>query len=289
MSGRLSRTLGSVLLAVVLASYVTPGTAGAAEETTGSVTSATVDWGQTGPYEVNVDIGVVHTFYYPRNMGQSGERHPVVIWGNGTGAVPGVYSSLLRHWASQGFIVAAANTPTSNFAITMRSGIDVLERWNADSGSPFHGKVDLEHIGSAGHSQGGAAAINAAIDPRVDTAVPIQPGPLADPDLMGEPVFYLAGQRDLTVWPALVKAFYRDSSHVPAVYGEVRGAGHLSSIGDGGEFRAPTTAWLRFWLMGDERARGMFFGADCTYCVDDDLWSGWSRNTKALQIPGPTA
>lgn len=163
----------------------------------------------------------MHTFYYPASMGQAGERHPVVIWGNGTGAVPGIYSSLLRHWASHGFIVAAANTPNSNFGLTMRAGIDVLERRNTDSASPFHRKVDLEHIGSAGHSQGGAAAINAAVDDRVDTAVPIQPGPLADPDRMDEPVFYLAGQRDLVVWPSLVRAFVRDSDHVPAVYGEV--------------------------------------------------------------------
>ncbi|MFE2558081.1 acetylxylan esterase [Streptomyces sp. NPDC059352] len=289
MRGKLSRTLGGLLLAAVLAAYATPGTAGAAEEPTGQFASVGTDWGRPGPYEVNVDIGVVHTFYHPRNLGQSGERHPVIIWGNGTGAVPGFYSELLRHWASHGFIVAAANTPTSNFAITMRAGIDVLERWNADSGSPFHGKVDLANIGSAGHSQGGAAAINAAIDPRVDTALPIQPGPVTSPDLMDEPTFYLAGQRDLTVWPALVKALYRDSDHVPAVYGEVRGAGHLGSIGDGGNFRAPTTAWLRFWLMGDENARGMFLGPGCVYCTDGDLWSGWDRNALALQIPGPTS
>ena len=40
-----------------------------------------------------------------------------------------------------------------------------------------------------------------------------------------EPTFYLAGQHDLIVWPALVKAFYNDSDHLPAVYGELRGAG----------------------------------------------------------------
>ncbi|MCX5231040.1 acetylxylan esterase [Streptomyces sp. NBC_00233] len=291
MPGRKSRVFGGLLLAAVMAVCTAPGTAGAAADagSAGTVPSVGTDWGRTGPYEVAVDIEAVHTFYYPRNMGQSGERHPVVIWGNGTGAVPGIYSSLLRHWASQGFIVAAANTPTSNFAISMRAGIDVLEHRNADSSSVFHGKVDLDHIASAGHSQGGAAAVNAAIDPRVDTAIPIQPGPLTDPDLMDEPVFYLAGQRDLTVWPALVKALYRDTDHAPAVYGEVRGAGHLSSIGDGGDFRAPTTAWLRYWLLGDENARGMFFGPGCGYCVDSDLWSGWDRNAQALQIPGPAA
>ncbi|MGA5065491.1 chlorophyllase/cutinase-like alpha/beta fold protein [Streptomyces exfoliatus] len=290
MPGRTGRVFSGLLLAALTAVCTMPGTAGAAADgtTAGSVPSVGTAWGQPGPYEVDVDIEAVHTFYYPRDMGRSGERHPVVIWGNGTGAVPGFYSSLLRHWASHGLIVVAANTPASNFALSMRAGIDVLEHRDADSASRFHGKVDLDHIASAGHSQGGAAAVNAAVDPRVDAALPIQPGPLTDPDLMDEPVFYLAGQRDLTVWPALVKALYRDSDHVPAVYGEVRGAGHLDSIGDGGDFRAPTTAWLRFWLLGDENARGMFFGPGCGYCGDGDLWSGWERNSRALQIPGPT-
>ncbi|WP_282692550.1 acetylxylan esterase [Streptomyces sp. CC208A] len=289
MPGRRSRLLGGVLLAVLLALGMTPAAAAgtAAATTGGGIPSVGTAWDRSGPYEVEVDIEVVHTFYRPRDMGRTGERHPVVIWGNGTGAVPGIYSSLLRHWASHGFIVAAANTPTSNFAISMRAGIDVLERRNADPDSVYFGKVDLEHIGSAGHSQGGAAAVNAAVDARVDTAVPIQPGPLTDPDLIDVPVFYLAGQRDLTVWPALVKAMYRDSGHLPAVYGEVRGAGHLSSIGDGGDFRAPTTAWLRFWLMGDENARGFFFGPSCVYCGDDVLWSDWRRNERARAVPGP--
>ena len=57
-----------------------------------------------------------------------------------------------------------------------------------------------------GHSQGGSAAINAAIDDRVDTAVAIQPGPLNDVDLIDEPVLYLAGQADAIVWPAIVRA-----------------------------------------------------------------------------------
>ncbi|MFE9045385.1 acetylxylan esterase [Streptomyces sp. NPDC007818] len=288
MPGRTRRRLfGGLLLAVLLALGTTPATAEPQAVHTGGIPPVGTAWGEPGPYEVDVDIEAVHTFYHPRTMGPSGERHPVVIWGNGTGAVPGIYSSLLRHWASHGFIVAAANTPASNFAISMRAGIDVLERRNADFGSEYFGKVDLERIGSAGHSQGGAAAVNAAIDARVDTAVPIQPGPLTDPDLTDVPVFYLAGQRDLTVWPALVKALYRDSGHLPAVYGEVRGAGHLSSIGDGGDFRAPTTAWLRFWLMGDENARGVFFGPGCGACGDDGLWSGWDRNARAQTIPGP--
>lgn len=36
----------------------------------------------------------------------------------------------------------------------MRAGIDLLTRRNAEPGSIFHNRVDLEHIGASGHSQG---------------------------------------------------------------------------------------------------------------------------------------
>jgi hypothetical protein len=39
-----------------------------------------------------------YRLYYPADLG--GGRHPIVTWGNGTGAVPEQYSGLLRHLAS---------------------------------------------------------------------------------------------------------------------------------------------------------------------------------------------
>lgn len=39
--------------------------------------------------------------------------------------------------------------------------------------------------------------------------------------------------------------------------------------------------------MGDEQARGEFFGPDCGYCSDTDLWSDWERNARARAIAGP--
>ena len=243
-------------------------------------------WVDAGPYTPDVTIGPVHTLYYPRELGARGEKHPVVVWGNGTGVVPGAYTSLLRHYASHGFIVAAAITPMSNFAITMRSGIDLVEAQAADPGSVFFGRVDLERIGAVGHSQGGSGAINAAVDDRVDTVVAIQPGPLNDVDLIDEPVLYLAGQFDLVVWPTVVRAMYRDADHVPAEYLELRGAGHFGTGVTGGAMRGPSTAWLRFWLMDDPDARTEFFGGNCGYCSDTRQFSGFDRNELARRIPG---
>lgn len=243
------------------------------------------NWAAAGPYSPEVSIGVVHTLYYPRTMGAHGEKHPVIIWGNGTGVLPGAYTLLLRHYASHGFIVVAANTPVSNFAITMRSGIDLVEKLDGDPSSVFYGKVDLDRIGSAGHSQGGSGAINAAVDPRVDTVVAIQPGPLNDPGQLRKPALFLAGQFDAIVWPVLVKAMYNAVDQVPAEYAELRGATHFGTGITGGDMRGPSTAWLRYWLMDDANARAEFFGPNCGYCTDSKQFSDFRRNGLATRIP----
>ncbi|MFC9619564.1 alpha/beta hydrolase family protein [Streptomyces sp. NPDC056930] len=260
--------------------------AGAAAASTGSpagssAEAAAADYGAPGPYATAVEVGAVTTLYYPRDIATSDRRHPVIVWGNGTFAFPVVYRDLLLHWASQGFIVAAANTPQSNLGISMRAGIDLLTRRNADHASPFHDRVDLEHIGASGHSQGGAAAIVVGADPRIDTILPIQPGPLADIDDVHVPALLLAGQKDSIVFPFLVKAFYNDADHIPAIYGELRGADHLTVVGDPGPFAAPTTAWFKAHLMGDQTARAQFFGADCGICTDSGTWSDVRRNGLA--------
>ncbi|MCT2547999.1 MULTISPECIES: chlorophyllase/cutinase-like alpha/beta fold protein [Streptomyces] len=262
--------------------------AGAAAASTGSpagsgAEAAAADYGAPGPYATAVEVGAVTTLYYPRDIATSDRRHPVIVWGNGTFAFPVVYRELLLHWASQGFIVAAANTPQSNLGISMRAGIDLLTRRNADQASPFHDRVDLEHIGASGHSQGGAAAIVVGADPRIDTILPIQPGPLANIDNVHVPALLLAGQNDSIVFPFLVKAFYNDADHIPAIYGELRGADHLTVVGDPGPFAAPTTAWFKAHLMGDQTARAQFFGADCGICTDSGTWSDVRRNGLASQ------
>src|SRR5512143_1377519 len=69
------------------------------------------DFGASGPL-----AGVVETspatchLYRPATLGDDGVRHPVVVWGNGTIGQPVDYAPLLKHWASHGFVVAAANT-----------------------------------------------------------------------------------------------------------------------------------------------------------------------------------
>lgn len=275
--------LGAALCAAALAAValLSPGTPASAQASVEAATFPSVNgaWDDPGPYATTVQVGTVNTLYYPRDIASSTRRHPVIVWGNGTGAAPLVYRELLLHWASHGFIVSAANTPTSNLGISMRLGIDALAQADGNPGSVFHRRVDLGRIGASGHSQGGAAAIVVGADPRIDTIVPIQPGPLANINNVRVPAFLMAGQNDSIVFPFLVRAFYNAADHIPAIYGEVRGADHFTVVGDPGPFAAPTTAWFRFHLMGDTEARSMFYGPACGICTDTRAWSDVRRNS----------
>jgi pimeloyl-ACP methyl ester carboxylesterase len=263
------------VLAAGIPATATPVQAADAASTFPSVKGA---WDAPGPYATAVQVGAVNTLYYPRDIATSPRRHPVIVWGNGTGAAPLVYRELLLHWASHGFIVSAANTPTSNLGISMRLGIDALAQADGNPASIFHRRVDLGHIGASGHSQGGAAAIVVGADSRIDTIVPIQPGPLADIDNVDVPAFLMAGQDDSIVFPALVRYFYNDADHIPAIYGEIRDADHFTIVGDPGPFAAPTTAWFRLHLLGDAEARPQFYGSACGICTDTRTWSDVRRN-----------
>ncbi|WP_436763473.1 alpha/beta hydrolase family protein [Streptosporangium sp. V21-05] len=276
------------LTSIVLVLSAPAGVNAASASITAPATVSAADFGAPGPYATTVEVGAVTTLYYPRDIARSDRRHPVIVWGNGTFAFPVVYRDLLLHWASHGFVVAAANTPQSNLGVSMRAGIDLLTRRNADPGSVFHDRVDLERVGASGHSQGGAAAIVVGADPRVDTILPIQPGPLANINAVHGPALLLAGQRDSIVFPALVRAFYNAAGHIPAIYGELRGADHFTVVGGAGPFAAPTTAWFRLHLMGDQTARAQFFGPACGICADTRTWSDVRRNTRATQIPAAT-
>ncbi len=238
------------------------------------------DWAAPGPFAVTqTSSGQGHTIFHPASRGC---LHPVILWGNGTGSSPAAYAGLLRHLASHGFVVAAADTGYAGSGKEILAGLDYLTAQQVTPGSVLHGRLDLGRVGGAGHSQGGAGAIVAGADPRVDTVVPIQPGPFGEHREVGGPIFYLAGQVDLVVAPALlVYPRYRETGHVPAVYGELAGAGHATPTGNGGGYRGPITAWFRFHLFGDERARGLFFGPDCGYC-DAAEWSRFERNAKAV-------
>ncbi|SDI97078.1 Chlorophyllase enzyme [Actinokineospora alba] len=270
------RLIALGFVAAIAAAVPVVGQAAAAE-----CPPAPSDWAAAGPFPVTVEAGgSAHTIYRPTQLGGCG-AHAVIIWGNGTWATPSSYDALLRHFASHGFIVAAAKTTQAGSGREMLAGLDYLATRNNTAGDVYAGKVDLTRVGATGHSQGGGGAIAAGADPRVDTVVPIEPGPQGDVAALHGPTFFLAGQNDQIVVPSqLVYPRYQKATHIPAVYGELAGAGHFTAGGNGGGFRGPVTAWFRAELLADANARTEFSGADCGYC-DSPVWSRFERNALA--------
>lgn len=219
-----------------------------------------------GPYLATSTIVTDFTIFYPKNMDGN---HPIISWGNGTAAPTIVYSPLLNHLASWGFVVIASNSVMTQNGEDLIAGIDYLIDQNKTSSSEFYGMLDTAHIGTIGHSQGGGGAINAAADSRVTCTVPIAPSP----GRIGQveaPVFLVAGSTDSIVSAELVRSTSYAISTGPTVFGIVEEMDHMAFAGNAGDARGYITAWLMYHLQGDDSA-GEAFIDDCEIC-SNGMW-----------------
>ncbi|QNA86562.1 hypothetical protein G4G27_23200 [Sphingomonas sp. So64.6b] len=104
--------------------------------------------------------------FYPSSLGAGGMKHPIIVWGNGSGTTPiasTTYAYLLRHLASWGFVVIATRDGTTGLGQTMIDSANYMVARNTDAGSIFNGKLDTTKIGAMGHSQGASGAVNAML------------------------------------------------------------------------------------------------------------------------------
>jgi hypothetical protein len=276
-------------IAAVLA--ISPLLTVASLSSAGSATAAGTlpDYSALGPYAVTVAAGdAAHTNYYPTDLGPAGTKHAVIVWGNGTGASVSTYDTFLRHMASWGFVVAAANTTQSGSGVEMLDGARWLISQSANPASVFYGHIDAANIGASGHSQGGGGALVAGANALIKTTAPISPGPQGDETTLRGPVFFAAAQLDWIVPSVWVKYRYGRVAQVPAVFGEVGQTDHFYDqyygYNDAGAtVLAGVTAWFRYQLMGDAVACTAFFGASPAL-AGNPKWSDFARNSKANAV-----
>jgi dienelactone hydrolase len=240
--------------------------------TGGATGEIEAEYAQKGPYATTSTSAPGYLIYYPRQM--DGD-HPIITWGNGTGAPTLSYTGLLNHLASWGFVVIASNSVMTQTGQALIGGIDYLIEQNKTPGSPFYGKLDTAHIGSTGHSQGGGGAINAATDPRVTCSAPIAPSPGRIGQVKG-PIFLVAGSSDFIVSASLVRSTSYSMAKAPTVFGIASGMGHMNFVGSAGMARGYITAWFMYHLQADPVA-GQAFTGDCEICENPN-WTVSKKN-----------
>lgn len=168
------------------------------------------------------------------------KKYPVILFSHGLGGSCKNSPYLGNFWAKNGYIAvfmqhhgsdidviknarplqklrvlkSAASAQSANDRIADVSFVlDQLEAWSKDKSHPLFGRLDLEHIGLAGHSFGAVTTLSiagrkfpfgrgAVDEPRVDAFLPMspQPGKGMDPakafgDLT-RPIFCMTGTKD---------------------------------------------------------------------------------------------
>ncbi|QRN93189.1 alpha/beta hydrolase [Archangium violaceum] len=234
-------------------------------------------YAEPGPLAIGTELitndrgEALYQTYFPEPLTTG---HPVIVWGNGTDALPSNYDALLRHLASWGFVVIDTfETHTGTGAEILAAARYLVSR-HETPGSRFSGKLDVRRIGAAGHSQGSTGVINShtnfeagsLITTVVSIALPAlrwcDPEDKYDTSRLAIPFLILGGTGDGIISPAAdnQRAFDRTAPGVPAAMAIASGASHNEIQGDGGMHRGYLTAWMRYWLAQDGEARAAFAG-----------------------------
>lgn len=246
----------------------------------GSTFPPASDFGATGTFmTTSKDEGPMCTIFRPATLGEGGLVHPAIVWGNGTFNTPSNYTNLFNHFASHGFIVAAADTSNAGSGKEMLDCLGYLLDQNKASGSVYEGKVDVAHIAASGYSQGGAGTLEAGIDPRFAVTAPVSPFIVLslggyDTASVGKqvhPMFLISGSSDTVATPDTNQTPIFMQAKVPIVWGTHTGSTHFEVLDTGGAYKAPLTAWFRYKLMNDSAAADWFKTSPCTLCST----TGW--------------
>ena len=228
-----------------------------------------------GPYEVKQvkaeapEDWKEFVAYYPAQLEDSGDQWPAVVFVNGTGVYASKYPTLFRHLASWGFIVLGNEDPGTFSGDSTDATLAWLLKQNRDPDSVFYQKVDTAHMGLSGHSQGGVGVFNAISEQSngglYTCAVSLSPTQedLAaalkipyDPSKTVIPTLVLAGTSNDVITPDGMESLYNKLGG-PKAMALRTDTDHGSMLYSGDGY---VTAWLMYWLQGDEEAGDAFWG-----------------------------
>ena len=230
-----------------------------------------------------------HDIYFPADIKTTTRQWPLVVIANGTGTPERKYKAIFRHLASWGFIVVGNQEEWAWEGKSSSKSQDVVLRENDNPQSPLYQKVDTVHIGLVGHSQGGMAVYTAASrfsHSHRYKALCTQSGTaimLADSlgwDFLKEvkaPMLMMGGcgvvdAKALCKLDDMKKSYDAIGSK-QKVLGRIKNTDHGDMLKRGDAYM---TAWMRYWLCGDQEAGKCFLG-DSAEILSNEAWQNVKR------------
>ena len=201
------------------------------------------------------------TVFFPKELTSSSKKYPVVVWGNGTFASWDVYEELLSQISAGGYIVVANDDRYCGSGESESASVDFIVGKNSDKNSIFYNKVDVDHIGAGGHSQGGMSAVNASLkNSKIDCVFDIAGCQTpSEASQLKVPTFFMSGTKDLVVNALWVKNTY-NKCKAPAVYASLKNGYHLDPV----DTHSPAVYveyalnWFDAFLKNDSKAKAGF-------------------------------
>lgn len=220
-----------------------------------------------GPYVTVREDTDDLVYFFPEEI-EGEETWPSLVWFNGASgyAEDFNYNGLLESIASWGFVVVGGKSAGMNPSEADQR--DALLGRNADSADPLFGRVDEDRISVAGHSLGGFQTTVVSALYRV--AVAIQ-GARTPTGSEAAPTLFMTSEADETVDASVIETAFRAAIN-DAWLANHATADHNDPRTDGGVYREPVIAFLRWQLRQDPAGEAWFVGENCTLCTDPS-WS----------------
>ena len=216
-----------------------------------------------------------YTIYYPEELENSSKKYPMTLVVNQTGGKATRMEPMLEQLATWGFIVVGNQDKGTGTGETTITELKYMLSENENKESIFYNKIDLNNIGLTGHSQGGAAVMNAITkyeeSKYFKTAVPISPVSEKttreatnynyDSSKVNIPIFILAGTSGdfeiKTVIPFEEFKMMYDKITSPKVEARRTDMTHDDML-----YKAEgyVTAWFMWQLQNDSEAAKVFIG-----------------------------
>ena len=216
---------------------------------------------------------------YPAELETENKKYPVIVVCNGTGWKGSLSKAQHQFYASYGFIVIATEETYSWNGFGAEMCIRHLERLNNyqrlnDKENVFYQKIDFDHVGIVGHSQGGVGVINAITNTEhksiYKAAVALSPTDqqLAEAlewpyhaDQITAPILLASGAGGGDDWVVTREG-------LEAIYDQIPGDKVMMRRKNTEHGRTLTAedgyimAWFMWQLQGDEEAARAFAGED---------------------------